>query len=329
MARWLLALVLAATFGIATPAAADTPRVTVSLTFDDGFATQAAAAQELAQHGLHGTFYLINGLVGYGDYLTWTQIKALAAAGNEIGGHTVTHPHLNQLPYAQAKAEICDNRATLLALGFAVTDFAYPYGSPSAENKLAAKACGYNSARDVSGLVDAQSGECLDCALANPVPATDPYRVRGNSSTTDSLTGVEQYVRQALDQPGTSWVPLIFHRFCTSAAACAKEKGDEYMSLSDFGALLDWLAQQPEVDVRTVQQVVGGAVQPSVGTPTAASLRAFTSPPASTGSISQAVAFRPFGLPIGQAQVLLGGAASAVLVLGVYRVAFRRRRYVG
>ncbi|TQS45049.1 polysaccharide deacetylase family protein [Cryptosporangium phraense] len=318
MRAFLLAVALVLLLLPAAPASAAPGTLTVSLTFDDGFKSQADAAQVLAKHRMNGTFYVINGLVGYGDYLSWADIDALAAQGNEIGGHTVTHPHLDQLPYAQAKAEICDNRATLLARGYRVTSFAYPYGSPSADNERQAAECGYNSARDVSGLVDAENASCLDCALANPVPPADLFRIRGNSSTTDHLAGVEQYVTQALQHPGASWVPLIFHRFCTSA--CASEKGDEYMSIADFDRLLTWLAQQPGVVVRTVQQVVGGPVRPSVGTPTPDRV--------APAAVSDAVAWRPFDVPIGQEQVLVGGLVVAVCAVGVFRLSRRGRRYV-
>ncbi|MFG1927759.1 polysaccharide deacetylase family protein [Cryptosporangium sp. NPDC048952] len=318
----------------AAPASADTSLLgpaplTVSLTFDDGFASQVDAVKLLSKHDLNGTFYIINGLVDTNRYLTWEQITRIAAAGNEIGGHTVTHPHLDKLPYAQAKAEICDNRATLLALGFQVTNFAYPYGSSSADNEKQAKECGYNSARDVSGLVNAQNGGCLDCELSNPVPPTNPYRVLANSSTTDDLAGLKRYVTQA-QASGSGWVPLIFHRFCATPEACAEEKktDDEWISLTDFDALLTWLTAQPGVVVKTMQQVVGGIVQPSVGTPTAASLTAFktVNQPA---PLSQTAAIRPLGVPIGQTQVLLGGIGAAVIIAGTYRLARRGRRYVG
>lgn len=77
------------------PATARAPgSVLVSLTFDDGFADQQAAVELLAKHELAGTFYVNDGAVGTPAYMTWPQIRALAAAGHEIGGHA---PPLDKL----------------------------------------------------------------------------------------------------------------------------------------------------------------------------------------------------------------------------------------
>ncbi|MDR0345974.1 MAG: polysaccharide deacetylase family protein, partial [Nocardiopsaceae bacterium] len=66
-------------------------RTVVSLTFDDGDADQLTAARILHAHGMAGTFYIITGAVGTPGYLTVAQLRELARAGNEIGGHTVSH----------------------------------------------------------------------------------------------------------------------------------------------------------------------------------------------------------------------------------------------
>lgn len=62
----------------------------VSLTFDDGMASQLAiAAPLLTQHELAGTFY-INPRTNYQEQLApW---HSAVAAGHEIGNHTVNHP---------------------------------------------------------------------------------------------------------------------------------------------------------------------------------------------------------------------------------------------
>src|SRR4051812_23235099 len=89
--RLALALTLLL-LAVAAPARAAT---VVSLTFDDGQATQYGIKGTLASHGVHGTFFLNSPNVGTTSfYMTWTQIGALAADGNEIGGHTLTHADL-------------------------------------------------------------------------------------------------------------------------------------------------------------------------------------------------------------------------------------------
>ena len=78
------------------PAAAATKTV-VSLTFDDGHASHFSTLPMLASHGMVGTFYINSAMVGSSTYyMTWAQIHALAAAGNEIGGHTLHHANLTE-----------------------------------------------------------------------------------------------------------------------------------------------------------------------------------------------------------------------------------------
>jgi hypothetical protein len=68
----------------------------VSLTFDDGSVYEYAGFDILRSHRMNGTFlhqHRAGGLLGY--YMTWSQVEALAAAGNEIAGHTLhtRQPH--------------------------------------------------------------------------------------------------------------------------------------------------------------------------------------------------------------------------------------------
>jgi peptidoglycan/xylan/chitin deacetylase (PgdA/CDA1 family) len=59
------------------------------------------------------------------------QVRSLHAAGMEIGGHTVYHPILTELPDAEAQLEIRQGREALQALtGAPVLSFAYPNGKP-------------------------------------------------------------------------------------------------------------------------------------------------------------------------------------------------------
>lgn len=62
----------------------------ISLTFDDGLASQlAVAVPTLNQVGLQGTFYLSPG-PDYEQALSpWREV---AAAGHELGNHTISHP---------------------------------------------------------------------------------------------------------------------------------------------------------------------------------------------------------------------------------------------
>ena len=82
----------------------------VSLTFDDGNDDQLAAEQVMKAHGLVGTFFITTSWIDAPTWLTQANLHSIAADGNEIGGHTVTHPDLTTLSAADATAEVCDGR---------------------------------------------------------------------------------------------------------------------------------------------------------------------------------------------------------------------------
>lgn len=235
----------------------------VSLTFDDGRQTQYSARAPLASHGLRGTFYINSGLVAAttGDYyMTWGQIQDLAADGNEIGGHSLTHPHLTKLQSDAARHEICDDRTNLLNHGFApVQSFAYPYAEYNATVQSIVRECGYTSARTVGGI---RSGnQCSGCPFAETIPPLDTYATRTpvDVSSTTSLAAMQSYVTQA-EQSGGGWVELVFHGI--------GDRGG--VPFSQFTAFLDWL--QPRAAngtvVRTVYEVISGAPPPPPGTDT-------------------------------------------------------------
>jgi peptidoglycan/xylan/chitin deacetylase (PgdA/CDA1 family) len=123
-------------------------RGAVVLTFDDG--TEDAVTRVLPQlrkRGMRGTFFVITGLVGKPGYLTWDGVRALAAAGMEIGSHTVTHAHLADLPEERVVEELTKSKADLEAhLGAPVAVLAYPYNSVRAGIERAAREAGYRAA---------------------------------------------------------------------------------------------------------------------------------------------------------------------------------------
>ncbi len=76
--------------------------------------------------------------------MTSAQVRALRAAGMQIGGHTGSHPILARLDAANARTEMERGKKKLESvIGESVTVFAYPNGKPGAD---------YDPARD-PGLV--------------------------------------------------------------------------------------------------------------------------------------------------------------------------------
>ena len=272
MARYLKGAALS--FGVALCLASGAgAQTTVSLTFDDGIATQNLVRPVLASHGMHGTFFINSGNVGANSYyMTWSDVDALNADGNEIAGHTVDHQRLTQLTPDQQRHEVCDDAATLRGRGYTITDFAYPFGAGSTQPAVlqAFADCGYLSARKFG---DLRSEGCTDssCPFAEGIPPPNRYGIRTPEyyPRPYTLADLQGWVTQA-EQHGGGWVPLVFHDICNGCA-------DVSVSLSDFTAFLNWL--QPRAAsgtvVKTVREVIGppaGFARPKGATPLRASL---------------------------------------------------------
>ncbi|HEX3785682.1 MAG TPA: polysaccharide deacetylase family protein [Pseudonocardiaceae bacterium] len=257
----VLPLVTTATAG-AAPAATTTKPVQVSLTFDDGNADQMTALPYLQKYHMNGTFYIITGVVGAPNYLTQANIATIASEGNEIGGHTVSHPDLTSVPQDEAMRQICNGRATLASWGYQVTDFAYPYADLNPAVEADVKACGFNSGRGLGDI--ASSHGCTGCATAESVPPKDAYDLAAvdEIDSTWSLAQMEQVVTTAEKKGG--WLIFTFHHFGTCGAAC-----DPEITLPLFDSFLSFIQGQESkgVSVKTVHQVDGGTVKPIVTEP--------------------------------------------------------------
>jgi peptidoglycan/xylan/chitin deacetylase (PgdA/CDA1 family) len=239
-------------------------RTVVSFTFDDGDVDQMAAAQVLHQYGMGGTFYIITGVVGTPNYMTLADLHTLAAQGDEVTGHTVSHLEVPHVTVAEARRQICDGRDTLLGWGFHSTSFAYPGGVYSPATESIAGECGFNSARIVVGL---RSPGCPTCAVAETIPPRNPYAIRvpGQVDDTWTLATLENVVTTA-ERHGGGWLPLVFHHICKTSPCF-----NLAVRLSLLNAFTRWLAQRRDIGtvVKTVGEVIGGPVRPAVGAPAA------------------------------------------------------------
>lgn len=71
--------------------------------------------------------------LGYGDYMSWSQIKEIAKYG-EIGSHSYSHAHLTYLPLKEAIADIEKSVNDLEKnLNQKIEYFSYPYGEYNEE----------------------------------------------------------------------------------------------------------------------------------------------------------------------------------------------------
>ncbi|HMV95711.1 MAG TPA: polysaccharide deacetylase family protein [Anaerolineales bacterium] len=109
---------------------ADLPPRPVIITFDDGHMNNYTNAFPIMQkYGFTGVLYLVANYLDAEDYLTVDQIKEMAAAGWEIGSHSVSHSDLTSLEPERQRFEVVDSRAMLESkLGVPVLTIAYPFG---------------------------------------------------------------------------------------------------------------------------------------------------------------------------------------------------------
>jgi peptidoglycan/xylan/chitin deacetylase (PgdA/CDA1 family) len=240
-------------------------RTRVTVCFDDASASHWAAAALLASAGLRGSFFVNSSRLGSGrDYLTWKQLEEMAAAGHEIGGHTLTHPDLTRLPEADVIREIGGDRLALLKRGFEATSFAYPYGAYNASLRRAVRRAGYSAGRAGWGL--RRIGDPTDSrSYVETVPPRDRYAIRTACCIDDAgvtVDTIKQYILAAERTRG--WVTLVFHDL-------VEGESERPFAIAGFAALVEWLAarQAHGTLVQTLADVVlrrdpdGGGPLPS------------------------------------------------------------------
>ncbi|MFB7500792.1 polysaccharide deacetylase family protein [Streptomyces sp. NPDC056161] len=132
------------------------PARPVLITFDDGYeGVHRHALPVLAEHSFPATLFVSTGWIkgahdtggGPDTMLDWRQVRELAAAGVEIGGHSHTHPQLDQLDDGPLRHELVRcTRIVADELGGAPVSFAYPYGYSDRRVRRAVRAAGYAQA---------------------------------------------------------------------------------------------------------------------------------------------------------------------------------------
>ncbi|MGY4980137.1 polysaccharide deacetylase family protein [Streptomyces sp. 900105755] len=141
----------------------------VLITFDDGYeGVHRHALPVLAKHGFVSTLFVSTGWIrgaydtggGLDAMLDWDQVRELAGAGCEIGGHSHTHPQLDQLDDDRLRTELVRSREIVTdELGTPPVSFAYPYGYSSRRVRQAVRAAGYTQALAVgNGLARRRQG---------------------------------------------------------------------------------------------------------------------------------------------------------------------------
>jgi peptidoglycan/xylan/chitin deacetylase (PgdA/CDA1 family) len=142
----------------------------LAVTFDDGFRSVGErAAPLLAELGIPATVFVPTDWPGrvmrwpgidrwldtpFRDELRalpWAELRALAAAGWEIGSHSCSHPHLSRLDDDAIERELGESRAACeRELRRPCRSLAYPYGDADDRVRAAAAAAGYEAAAGLS-----------------------------------------------------------------------------------------------------------------------------------------------------------------------------------
>lgn len=126
-------------------------REAVLITVDDGFASSATlVGPELARRRHAATFFVVAGW-GPPAHLSHQDMRALMAAGHDIGSHSMSHASLDVKPGTDPRreepritSELTDSRTRLAVnLGADIVSFAYPKGEWDATTKRLARSAGY------------------------------------------------------------------------------------------------------------------------------------------------------------------------------------------
>ncbi len=258
----LIALVLVSI----TPAHAQQPvkwphgkTAAIVLTYDDSLHSQLdIAIPQLNEVGFKGTFFL-NGTFPPEDVSRW---RAVAAAGHELGNHSVFHPcpaaafpsepqfHTENHSVAGMLREIGAMNTFLFALDGKTTR---TYGVPCSQTLVGGQ--DYTEALRASGLIRyVRTGGSGDEVIADP-SKLDPFRVPSRmfsvGSSSSDLIGFVESVRKS----GGMGV-FMFHGV-----------GGDYLNVSADAhrALLQYLKQhESEIWVGTFQEVMDFVKIPQV-----------------------------------------------------------------
>ena len=116
-----------------------------AITFDDGHASNADAAEALAARGATADFFVNTSTVGGPGFVDWPTLRAMADAGMSVQSHGHTHRYFDELPARQIRDELHRSKHTIeQAIGRPVTLFAPPGGRLRHEVATIARELGFD-----------------------------------------------------------------------------------------------------------------------------------------------------------------------------------------
>lgn len=129
-------------------------KIALTLSFDDGRIHDRRLISILNQYGLKGTFHLNSGFFGLDSYINKSEIKELYQ-GHEVSAHSLTHPHLTQIPNNEIIHQLLEDKRNLeILVGYPIRGMSYPFGDYNSNVIEHAKMVGLEYSRTVKSTMN-------------------------------------------------------------------------------------------------------------------------------------------------------------------------------
>jgi peptidoglycan/xylan/chitin deacetylase (PgdA/CDA1 family) len=133
----------------------------------------------MQKYGFTGVSYVVRHYIGISLYMSVEQIRALQAAGWEIGSHSLSHRDLTLHPERQEREIVQSRRQLESLLGFPVLSFAYPFGAYDRDSLDHVHLAGYIAAMGL-GNESVQGTKNLFYLYRQAVKGTDDLQTFGS-----------------------------------------------------------------------------------------------------------------------------------------------------
>ena len=186
----------------------ETKEPKIALTFDAAWGNEDTQKilEILKKHDVHVTFFMTGGWVeSYPD-----DVKAILAAGHDLGNHSENHKNMSQLSDAAKREELMQVHDKVLELtGYEMFLFRPPYGDYDNAVVNVAKDCEYYTIQ-----WDVDSLDWKDYGVDSVIKTVTEHKHLGNGSIILCHNGAK-YTAQALDtlitklkEKGYTFVPV-------------------------------------------------------------------------------------------------------------------------